>query len=198
MRPSPLWTGGAVLLVALGGCSRDVRLSGRKLRTVTVGTKSHYGVKLDPAATPEQVAYVLLRAIRDDFQARTSAEREAALDVQFDLAAVNVIGKHNRARMNPAEFLYNVVYRWTPTVSHYVSDFETDFDRARPRLLVSDPKPAADATDGSQECEVRMEVRDPGGDPNARAVMVVYLSQDSGYWRVLHLGFDPRKRTLGG
>ena len=35
------------------------------------------------------------------------------------------------------------------------------------------------------------------GDPNARVVMVIYLAQDSGFWRVLHLGFDQARRSIG-
>jgi hypothetical protein len=47
------------------------------------------------------------------------------------------------------------------------------------------------------ECEVLMEVDDPSGDPNARVVMIVYLARDKGFWRVLHLGFDQTRRSIG-
>ncbi len=184
-------------LVGWGGCSRDVRLADRKIRSVTVGTITHYGTTLDRDASPEQVTYVLLRAIRDDFLAQTDDAREAALDKQFDLCAANVVAGRNRLQISRDEFIHNVVYRWTPTVSHYVHDFETEWEKARKRLVLSAPRTVKGSDSDSRECEVFMEVDDPEGDPSARVVMVVYLTQDDGYWRVLHLGFDPRSRKIG-
>lgn len=184
-------------LVGWGGCSRDVRLADRKIRSATVGTVTYYGTTLDRDASPEQVTYVLLRAIRDDFLAKTDEVREAAIDKEFDLCAADVIADRNRLQISRDEFIQNVVYRWTPTVSHYVHDFETDWEKARERFVLSGPRPVKGGGGDSRECEVFMEVDDPGGDPNARVVMAVYLAQDDGYWRVLHLGFDPRSRKIG-
>ena len=196
-----VWVGAAAIIglgsVLCGGCSRDVRLADRKLRSVTVQTVTHYGLTLDQSASPQRVAYVLLRAIRDDFLARSEADRETALDKQFDICAVNVIATGNRAYANRDELIYNVVYRWTPTVSHYVHDFETEWEKAQERLVLRGPRPLQGSQDGLMECEVLMEVDDPSGDPNARVVMVAYLAQDKGFWRVLHLGFDQRSRSTG-
>ncbi len=188
-----------VLGIALGigaGCTRDVRLAGKKLRSITVGVKTHFGMTLDKQATPDQVAYVLLRAIREDVSAKTPADREKALDVQFDLAAVGAIEATNRTHMDRNEYLYNVVYRWAPTVSHYAQDLPLEWDAAKSRLVASSPTPVKDSRDGSQECEVRLGLSDPSGDPNARVVLIVWLVQDSGFWRVTHLGFDSARRTL--
>ena len=52
--------------------------------------------------------------------------------------------------------------------------------------------------DGAQECELAIEVDDPSGDPNARVVMLVWLAQDKGLWRVMHFGFDPETRKVEG
>ena len=79
------------LLVLAGACDRDARLAGRNLRNVTVRSVTHYDTTLDKNASPKQVTYVLLRAIRDDFKARTREEREAALDKQFDVSAGGVL-----------------------------------------------------------------------------------------------------------
>ncbi len=179
-----------------GGCSRDVRLAGRDVRSVTVGPVDYYGMKLDETATPEQVTYVLLRAIRDDFLASDPEQREAGLDVQFDICAANVIRGKNRKGMSPDEFVYNVVYRWTPTVSHYVDNFETDWESAKARFVRGGPEPANRPDANPNECKVLMELDDPSGEPDARVVMVVWLARDSGFWRVLHLGFDPRRRSI--
>jgi hypothetical protein len=187
----------ALTLAGPGGCRRDVRLAGRTLRSVTVRTVTHYGMTLDQDASPAQVAYVLLRAIRDDFLATTQEAREAALDIQFDLCAADAIARAKRLTISRDEFIHNVVYRWTPTVSHYVHDFETDWEKAVARFVVSQPQPVSDAPSASMTCDVSMELTDPSGDPNARAVMKIYLAQDKGYWRVLHLGFEPTIRSIG-
>jgi hypothetical protein len=184
-------------LAAWGGCSRDARLTGHNIRKdVTVGPVTHYGVKLDKEASPEQVAYVALRAIREDFLSSSPEEREAALDKQFDVSAAGVIARKNRTSRNRDEFVYQVVYQWTPTVSHYVHDFETDWKKAKARFVVNGPRPMRGTDANVMECEVLMEVADPTGDPNADVVMVIYLARDKGYWRVIHLGFDPTRRSL--
>ena len=177
------------------GCGGDARLAGHKIRSVTVRSVTHYGITLDQQAAPEQVAFVLLRAIRDDVSAKTREDREAALDKQFDLCAANVLQKRNRTSMPRDEFVHGVVYHWAPTVSHYVGDFETDWGQAAARLVRA--KASKNQKASPEETEVYMELADPGGDPKARVVMVIWMVQDGGFWRVTHLGFDPTKRSVG-
>ncbi len=175
------------------GCGRDAQLAGENVRHATVRTVSHYGVTLDRNATPEQVAFVALRAIRDDFLADTRADREAAIDKQFDVCAAEVIASRNRTALSRDEMVYHVVTEWTPTVSYYVGDFETEADKAVARLVnhgTTNP-----VGNGAAECELAMEVADPAGDPNARAVLLIWLAEDGGYWRVMHFGFE-QKRSL--
>lgn len=179
------------------GCGGDARLAGQRIRSVTVRSVAHYGVTLDQQASPEQVAYVLLRAVRDDVVAKSREERDTALDKQFDLCAATVIQNKNRTSLPRDEFIHSVVYHWAPTVSHYVSDFETEWDKAAARFVRRDLKPVKDSKNGAKECEVAMELADPNGDPKARVVMVVWMVQDGGFWRVTHLGFDPTKRSVG-
>ena len=50
--------------------------------------------------------------------------------------------------------------------------------------------PPEDAATEVRECEVLMEVADPAGDPNGGVVMAIHLVKDSGFWRVMHLGFE--------
>lgn len=188
----------SVWFSALTGCNRDVRLAGKKVRGVTVGTVTHYGATLDMDATPTEVVYVLLRAIRDDFLASTPDQRETALDKQFDICAADVIQSRNNTGSARDEFVHNVVYRWTPTVSHYAHDFETEWEKARPRLVRRVPKPDRGGSNEFEKVEVLMEVDDPNGDPDARVVMIVWLAKDNGYWRVVHLGFDRETRSIMG
>lgn len=180
------------LIVPWLGCRQDAVLGNRPMKAVTVRSVTHYGVTLDQNAAPNDVAYVALRAIRDDFLAKTPAERDVALDTQFDLVAANVLGQRNRSPLTRDEWVNQVVYLWTPTISHYVRDIETDLDGLKSRLVVSKVR----ETNGTKECNVFLEVADPSGDPNARVVLAVYMAQDSGHWRVLHFGFVQNRRSI--
>src|SRR5262245_25390863 len=113
------------------GCSRDVRLSGRNVPNVKVKAVTLYGQNLDETATAEQVVFAAMQAMREDFAA--GKDRDAALLKQFDLCAANVIRARNRGSLPADEFVYTVVYRWTPTVSHYLADFPKDWEAARAR-----------------------------------------------------------------
>jgi len=188
-------TAAGALAIGCGCGGGDARLAGKKMRSVKVRSVTHYGLTLDQQATPEQVAFVLLRAIHDDVAAKVKEVREAALDKQFDICAANVLQKRNRTSMPRDEFVHSVVYHWAPTVSHYVGDFETEWDQAAVRLVRG--KASKDQKASSEETEVYMELADPGGDPKARVVMVIWMVQDEGFWRVTHLGFDSSRRSIG-
>ncbi len=184
--------------LASSGCKRDARLAGRNIpENVQVHSVMHYGQTLDQSATPEQVAFVLLRAVADDFEAGTPEAREKALAVQFDICAAGALEKSKSASRLLDEHIYTVVYHWTPTISHYVPDFPGDWDSAQKRLVRRDPsKPAA----GVEECEVLLQVDDPAtirdgrADSNASVVIVIWMVKDGGYWRVMHPGFEQRNR----
>jgi len=187
------------LAIGLGwaaGCNRDVRLADQDVKTVTVKPVTHYGVALDEKGSPEQTVYVLLRALRDDFLAQDKAERDAALDMQFDVCAADAIAARNPTSLGRDEYVHRTVSQWTPTVSHYVHDFETEWEKAEARLVRVGPKTPGDSDTGAQECQILMETNDPSGDPNARVVLVVGLIQDEGLWRVLRVGFTPQARAL--
>jgi len=186
----------AAVLVGTGACDRDARLAGRKLRDVTVGTVTHYGATLDKSATPKQVTYVLLRAIREDFKAKTLEERETALDKLLDVAATGYLTKGRANEIDRWETVFRIVNRWTPTVAHYVDDIETDWEKARVRLREIGLEPIKNRSDGTQQCKVITQLADPSGDPNAAVILIIQLIQDSGYWRVLGLAYENSRRDL--
>jgi len=183
-----------VVGIAPSGCKRDARLAGRNIpENVQVHSVTHHGQTLDESATPEQVAFVLFRAIADDFEADSPEAREEALAVQFDLCAAGEIAKTKLPSRLLDEHIYKVVYHWTPTISHYVPDFPKDWDSASKRLVRrASPKSAG----GAEECEVLLQVDDPHAfrdgkpDPNASVVIVIWMVKEGGYWRVTHPGFE--------
>jgi hypothetical protein len=170
-----------------------VRLAGKNVRkNVAVKPVTLYGQTLDETASPKQVAYAVLMAIRDDFLAANAIEREAALDKQFDLCAPTIIAQKYRFGQTRDESIYQVVHRWTPTVSHYVGDFPTDWETADKRLVALRNKNAGEGL----ETQLVIEVNDPSGDPNARVVLAVYLAQEQKLWRATHLGFATSVRSI--
>ncbi len=184
------------VLVMTGACDRDARLAGRNLRDVSVGTVTHYGATLDKSATPQQVTYVLLRAIRDDFKSKTREEREAALDKLFDVSAAGYLTRGKANEIDRRETVFRIVNRWTPTVAHYVDDIETDWEKAHVRLREFGLEPVKNRNDGTQQCKVITQLADPSGDPNAAVLLNIQLIQDSGYWRVVGLAYVNSRRNL--
>lgn len=188
-------TGGSVILTC--SCGGDARLAGKNIPHVEVRSVTHYGVVLDEQASPEQVAYVALRAIREDFEARDKQAREAARAIQFDVCAADELADRGNPRLTRDENVYRVVDRWTPTVSHYTANFESDWEKAKAKLVRRDvSKPAGKSS--TERTELAMQVEDPSGDARARAVMLIWLAKDRGFWRVTHFGFDNTTRTLRG
>ena len=190
-------SGAAALFFALGwwcGCGRDVRLTGRPLpKDLTVRTVTHYDQTLDKEATPEQVAYVLLRALRDDALADSKAARNEALQRQFDVSASGLIGGAADA-VTPPEALFRIVYGWAPTIAHYAADIETEWEKSQSRFVRLGPQTKGT---GPTESQIMMEVRSPDGDPNAQVVLLVGLVQDEGYWRAIKVAYLPRRNIKG-
>ena len=148
----------AALLV--GGCTPDAEH--RDIPATEVKPVTAYGFTLDESATPQQVAYVLLRAIADDVdsaqaQLNTSlsgeARRElrdkqkAAMKTTYALAAYSVIEKRvlevlnlTRVEKKPSlgderdQQLYDFVHQWAAIVAYYVPSFPANFKEADARM----------------------------------------------------------------
>lgn len=165
------------------------------VRSTRGGTITHFGVTLDQAADPVDVAFVALRAMRDDFRAANKDDRRAALVVQLETAALDLLERLKRAETSREEVLYGIVRQWTPAVSHYVSDFPLTHEAAVGRLAASPVR--RESKDQSFEvCDVFLQVADPDGLENADTVIQLRLARDNGFWRVLTVGFEPDTRSL--
>ncbi len=193
---------GLALLAA--GCERNVRLVGKDLPSVKVAPVTHYGVTLDESASPEEVVYVLLRAIRDDVTAADDEARHAALKVQFDVAAPTaILSVLRNPRLSRDESIYQVVTHWAPIVAYYVDNFDFDLPAARERMRVA---PTQIGAAGQSLCGVGLPLADPSGDARAAVLLEVLMakekpsggtaaaSDDAGLWRVVQLQFEKRGR----
>ena len=193
------------VVVAVGGagCRKDARLAGREVPHVTVRTVTDGDVVLDRSASPKRVAHALLKVIRDDVRATSAQAHEEALRRQLDLCAPDSIfaryeDLHRRNRpgykADRDETVYGAVQSWAPTFAHYVDSFDFEWPEAERAMVLRDGRKLAE--DASAEKHVLVEVADPGGAENAAAVAQVTLVNESGYWRVLNVGFVAGQRHL--
>ena len=187
----------ALAALPLYGCGRDARLVGKNLPTdLTIRPVTHYGLTLDDKATPQQVGFVLLRAMKEDYNAKDPEARKAAMNILYDITAMDDILALHPTGLNPADSIYTVVKNWTPTVSHYAAQLPTEWESAKDRLTATKPQPTKTGRAGVMECQVLFQLDDPQGDPNGRAVFFGSLVQDKGLWRVRTVGFVPNRRIL--
>ncbi len=186
----------AVLLLLCGGCSRDTRVGDRKVRSPKVRTVSHYGVTLDQDASPKQVAYVLLRSLREDYLAADDDAREKALDVTFDVCAASILAESNPTSFSDDEFTHQLVYRWAPIVGYYVGALDFEWDKAEKRLVSAIAKPLKLRKKEYETANILIELADPSGDSRKQVVLVVKLARDQGYWRVFQLTFEQTRRHI--
>jgi hypothetical protein len=184
----------SAVLAGIGGCgSEEPKVSPPAIETVEA-----YGQTLDESATPEQVVFVLLQAIRDDFHTspENSKAREELVDLQYKLSAYSALKRRlteaNRIRpgMNAAEVVRELVYHWTPILAHYVESFDEDFEQARRKMRV---RPLADGEGLYVFYPVH---RSHGPDAEVADTVIVNIElrpEKAGgleYWRVARISFE--------
>ncbi len=176
---------------------------------VEVQVVEAYGLRLDESAGPEQVVYVLLRSMREDFEAAQAHDHERqrkAFEVTFSLAAFTAIEKQilaatgtGAASQNAdlgetrAQKLHNIIYHWTPIASHYVRSFDEDPAVLAPRMRVV---PVAGETDHLHVyVDVAHDPQNPDPAERGPAVLGIRLAREKAttgpetYWRVARLAF---------
>jgi hypothetical protein len=189
----------AVLLL-VPAC-RDQDAPPETIKSVSVGPVVLYDMTLGPDATPQQVTYAMMRAIRDSIDAgqkRDRAARDQALNNQLALAAVTHIYRNNRRQADPAQAsqedidttVYKVVRFWAPIVSRYVGSFSGGPDDVMKAMRVQ--------PHGSEELSVLYDVVDPVD--QSKVTLNVYLVREQGttaphtsqkFWRVRALAYTP-------
>jgi hypothetical protein len=129
-----------VWLGLIGGC-KNPKHADQEIVDVEVRTVTYYGVELGPDAPPEDVVYVLLRTVRERFEAVQAGDYEkdaAGLKVLVDLAAGDRIhanfkrNMHNEAQANLTRSVavHDATSLWGPIIAHYALSFETDHAKA--------------------------------------------------------------------
>ena len=191
----------AVAALVAAGCRQPVEIPSTDVKVVEA-----YGVKLDESATPRQVAYALLRAIRDDVESAQAGDRDGqkrAFRTTFSLGAFSEIekrlarglgdGKEDSLGETRDRRIHDVIYHWAPIVAHYVPSFDLDETTAVGRMKVLET-PNATST-----CIVVYDVaHDPAAsDPAKRqpAMIEITLTRERStggaqeFWRVAKVAF---------
>lgn len=193
----------------LPACKEHARLSGAKISHVDVGTVIDQGITLDEDASPKQVGFVLLQAIRDDVLAGNDREtRQAAIERQLNVCAADTIyTRHQRYYGGSAgdrdEKVYESVCSWAPTLARYVKAFPSDWPSADEQLH----ERIADAAggEGANSAVVFLEVPDPEFGSSASVIIEIDVVRETGkpsnkgggrFWRVVRVGFYPERRHL--
>lgn len=202
-----VWQAGGLLAVlpAIGlvgglGCREDARLAGRDIPHVEVRTVVDQGLSLGPEASPKQVAFALLRAIRDDVRAGADLDaRHRALQRQLALCDPDYMYDRyirfygDRAVAQRDEWVYRKVNLWAPTLAYYVDALDFDLATAEP-LMKEGSADKADNWPGPTTY-VDLPVAHPGGIDGADVIVRVRLHRhgdEDGYWRVFSVGFAGR------
>ncbi|MCG3130264.1 MAG: hypothetical protein FLDDKLPJ_01018 [Phycisphaerae bacterium] len=195
---------GWFLLLAAGvfgsatGCGRDARLAGKQVRDVQVRAVEHFGIRLDAAASAEQVVEVLVRALHADVNAPTRADRDAAIDIQLDVCAAETLSRSKHAGRTREEWLYQGVSSWAPAVAHYLRGDESRLSAVLGSVV------AVEHEDGGEPvAEARLTLSDPA-DPSGGVYAIVRLvreiaaggsgSEAAKFWRVSGVYFQPGRR----
>jgi len=209
----PRWTfctslGLFATLLGSTGCTKHTQdIPKPKVETVTA-----YNVTLDQDATPEQVAYVLLRALADDVtaaQAHEHKKQKEALNLTFSLAAYaqiekQVIQTENLTRAKKIdslgdlrnEKLYKFVKYWAPIVAHYIKSFDTNPVTAAKKMKVH---LTSDGTIANVLYPVSHDPTETDPAKQQTAVLNIKMVKEKAgaisYWRVARLGYQPRQRV---
>ena len=190
------------LVMVLGcglGCSEDARLAGTAIPHVEVRTVEDQNITLGPEASPKQVAFVLLRAIRDDILAGGDLEaRQKALHRQLAVCDPDYIYDlylrfyGDLAKTRRDEWVYRKVHVWAPTLGYYVDALDFDLSTAE-GLMVEGGAPAEkwDGTTTHVDLTVA-NTKDVGAADVMVRVRLHRSGEEQGHWRVFGVGFSGR------
>lgn len=169
---------------------------------LTVETVEAYDVTLDEDATPKQVGYVLLRALRDDVLAAQEGKRKEqreAHELAFRLSAPTLIGERIpenqvRAAADPDQErdarIFDITYHWAPIVAHYIESFPTDLAEARARFELIEGQ-----VDNKAYLTIPLTHNPDASDPADRGEVTLKIelfketAGEKTFWRVARLSY---------
>ncbi len=192
----------ALGLLLAAGCRSDAPSPAREFLPPGNEVVVAYDLTLDAQATPEQVAWVLLQALREDLRhpVGSSPWREV-MALECRLADVELLrAQLTGARLTAEErehFIYDLVKNWAAKVHYYAPGLEGEFAAARRRMTVAQAVDLKLPAGHQQVCQVAYTAgRDPA-DPPAAAVVVIKMSRSpADLWRVYQVHIQPPARPV--
>ncbi len=198
---------GCLAALLLTGCTADEEH--REIPAAQTGPVTAYGLTLDENASPEQVAFAVLRSIADDVRAAQSHDREGqkkALRTTHSLLAYTTVEQRllqteNMARAQKKESLgdqrneklYDFARQLAPIVAHYVPGFDADLTAAEAKM-----RREGKAERGTVHIQYEAAHRPEASDPAERDAVIIGLElvKESGggksFWRVARIAFAGR------
>ncbi len=187
-----------VLLVKLAVSDKDPTLPTEHLRHYEVVVDEYYGVRLDQKAHPRDVAYVLLKAIEENFAAAEAPGRvqqlegvRRAREIQIACAAPEGILRDYESKgltldektseLNKQKLILKAILPWAQKLGYYVGALKLD-DRDTWHVSTqeaSDDRPAM-AT-----------VRFRTDKDDSKVQVSVHLTKEKDLWRVYRVDVDP-------
>jgi hypothetical protein len=186
----------------LAGC-RNQEAPPETLKPIVVGPVKLYGMNLGPGATPQEVTFALMQALRETVttaRRRHLPDRREALqeriENELELCAPsriyqNVIGTLVPEGVELKErdnVVYKIVKLWAPIAARYVDCFSSDAAKMIAamrvkRLSETDARVSYDVTDPVDHTKMTFQVfltLEPGTEPAYR---------NEKFWRVYRLGY---------
>lgn len=113
------------------------------------GVVTSHGMTLDENATPEQVVWVLLSAIREDVRTKVNTPAwKDLMKLQCRLANIELLRSRADAggpgiKLDSNDIFFSIVRGWAPALNCYAEYFDDEFEAARARMiskLTDDPR----------------------------------------------------------
>ena len=131
-----------IIMLCLSGCDSRPKLEASDFLPASDEVVTAYGVTLDEHATPEQSAWVLLMAARDDVRtAIHSPEWRELMKLQCRLADVELLREMANkdaalSREKADAIFFRMIKSWASALNYYAEFFDDEFEAARARMTL--------------------------------------------------------------
>ncbi len=163
-----------------------------------------HGMTLDENATPEQVVWVLLSAIREDVRTKVNTQDwKDLMKLQCRLANVELLRSRvdsigRGIKPDSDGLFFTIVRGWAPALNCYTDYFDDEFEAAKARMT-SEPKNDTRLPEKYNPIQVvnyvlpAAESDDPAQQNRGVNIQCALSRTQNGYWRVyaVYLGPPP-------
>ncbi len=191
-----------IIMLCLSGCDSRPKLEASDFLPASDEVVTAYGITLDEHATPEQSAWVLLMAARDDVRtAIHSPEWRELMKLQCRLADVELLREmvHKDAALSREKanaIFFRMIKTWASALNYYAEFIDDDFEAAKARMTLRNavwPR-LPEGRRNIQVVQYVLTAKPPGspaGLDSAVTVQFLLSKTHKGYWRIYKLQLAP-------